>query len=218
MSLPDQRQFDIYLKELLEWNQKLNLTAITDPAEIRTKHFEDSLTLLQVLPLTDQSVIDVGSGAGFPGIPLKIACPGIKLTLLESTRKKANFLKHIISLLSLKDAEAVWGRAEEYAHQKREAFDLAVSRALAETNVLVEYCLPLVKVGGTFVAYKEQAVEEEVARAKNAIQTLGGKLKEIRKIELAGTGIARSLVIVSKIAPTPPHFPRRPGMAKKRPL
>lgn len=212
------KEFEIYLKELLDWNQKFNLTAITDPEEIRLKHFEDSLTLLQVFPLTDQSVIDVGSGAGFPGIPLKIACPAIKLTLLESTRKKANFLKHIVSRLSLKDTEAVWGRAEEFARQERECFDLAVSRALAEMNTLTEYCLPLVKVGGSFVAYKEEAVDEEVEKAGNAIQTLGGKLKEIRKVELPGNGAIRSLVIVNKIAPTPPHFPRRPGMAKKRPL
>jgi 16S rRNA (guanine527-N7)-methyltransferase len=135
--------FDLYLKELLEWNKKFNLTAITDPEEIRIKHFEDSLTLLQAIQLKDQSVIDVGTGAGFPGIPLKIVCPEIKLTLLEATKKKVEFLKHIVSILNLQEVEIIWGRAEEIIKRKRESFDLALSRAVAKLNVLCELCLPL---------------------------------------------------------------------------
>jgi len=204
--------FDIYLRELLEWNKKFNLTSITDPEEIRRKHFDDSLLLLQTIQLNNQSVIDVGTGAGFPGIPLKIACPKIKLTLLEATRKKIEFLKHLVSILDLKDVEIIWGRAEEVAKEKREVFDVAVSRAVAKLNVLCEYCLPFVKIGGMFVAYKEEKVEEEVKAAEKAIQILGGKLKEIKKFPL------RSLVIIEKVSKTPPKYPRRAGMAKKKPL
>lgn len=210
--------FNLYLNELLEWNQKFNLTSITDPAEIRRKHFEDSLSLLQAIRLTNESVVDVGSGAGFPGIPLKIACPGIKLTLVESKQKKVAFLKHLVSILGLNEVEVIWGRAEEVARQKREIYDLAVARALARLNILAEYCLPLVRVGGLFVAYKSQDIEAEAAAAQGAIQTLGGNLKEIKKIKLPASDLITALVMIKKIAPTPPQFPRRPGMAKKHPL
>jgi len=210
--------FQLYLQELIAWNQKYNLTAITDPEEIESKHFADSLALLQVFKLTDQTVVDVGAGAGFPGIPLKIACPDIKLTLIEATRKKVEFLKHIAYKLKLKEVGIVWGRAEEIAKEKREVFDLAVSRAVAEMRVLCEYGLPLVRVGGMFIAYKEEKVEDEVKAAENAIQLLGGKLKVIHKLKLPNTEIIRSLVLIDKISPTPPAFPRRPGLAKKRPL
>ncbi len=210
--------FDLYLKELLAWNKKFNLTAITDPEEIRIKHFEDSLTILQTIKLTNQSVIDVGTGAGFPGIPLKIVCPELKLTLLEATQKKVEFLKHIVSVLNLQDVEIFWGRAEEIAKGKRESFDIALSRAVAKLNVLCEYCLPLVKIGGMFIAYKEKEIEKEVEESKNAIHILGGKIKEIKKVKLPNSDIIRSLVIIEKISPTPPRFPRRAGMAKKKPL
>ena len=200
--------FEVYLRELLEWNKKFNLTSITGPEEIRKKHFEDSLLLLQTIQLNNESVVDVGAGAGFPGIPLKIACPGIKLTLLEATRKKVDFLKHIIKVLDLKNTEAIWSRAENFRGQ----FDLAVSRAVAKLNVLCEYCLPLVKIGGFFVAYKEEKIEDEVEEAKNAIETLGGKLRQIEKSP------QRSLVIIDKIKATPTKYPRRAGMAKKKPL
>ena len=204
--------FNLYLQELLEWNKKFNLTAITDPDEIRRKHFEDSLLLLQTVQLTNESVVDVGAGAGFPGIPLKIACPGIKLTLLEATKKKVDFLDHIINTLELKNVLAVWSRAEDFAAKHREDFDLAVSRAVASLSALCEYCLPLVKVGGIFAAYKEEKVENEVDEAENAIATLGGKLREIKKFPM------RSLIIIDKIKATPSKFPRRAGMAKKKPL
>ena len=217
MTAPNPK-LDLFLKELLAWNQKFNLTSITDPEEIRIRHFGDSLTLLQVIQLTDQSVIDVGTGAGFPGIPLKLACPEIKLTLLEAVQKKTEFLKHIVSALSLADVEIIWGRAEDVAKKKREKFDLAVSRAVAKLNVLSEYCLPLVKVGGHFIAYKEEKIEEEAEKSITAIKTLGGKIKDIKKVKLHGSEIVRSLVIIDKISSTPEKFPRRAGMAKKKPL
>jgi len=157
-------------------------------------------------------VIDVGTGAGFPGIPLKIACPGIKLTLLEATRKKIEFLKHIIAVLGFKDVEILWGRAEEAVKDKRESFDLAVSRAVAKLNILSEYCLPFVKIGGRFVAYKEMEIEAEVEEARNALRVLGGEFREVRRFP------QRSLVIIDKIKNTPPAYPRRAGMAKKKPL
>ncbi len=200
--------FDLYLKELVEWNQRFNLTAITKPEDIRKKHFEDSLLLLQAIQLTNETVLDVGAGAGFPGIPLKIACPEIKLTLLESTSKKVEFLKHIIRVLGLKNTDAVWARSEDFRGQ----FDLVVARAVAKLNLLCEYCLPLVKVGGKFVAYKQVQVEEEVTAAKNALTVLGGSLKEIKKFP------ARSLVIINKIKVTPRLYPRSAGIAKRKPL
>ena len=204
--------FETYLNELIEWNKKFNLTAITDPEEIRRKHFDDSLLLLQAMKLMDESVVDVGAGAGFPGIPLKIVCPEIKLTLVEATKKKVEFLEHIIKLLDLKNTAAVWARAEDFAQQHRESFDLAVSRAVAEMSVLCEYSLPLVRVGGAFIAYKEVTVEPEIAAARQALEILGGALREVRKYP------ARSLVIIDKVNVTPVKYPRRAGMAKKRPL
>ncbi|MFH1826079.1 MAG: 16S rRNA (guanine(527)-N(7))-methyltransferase RsmG [bacterium] len=220
--------WEIYLNELIAWNKKFNLTAITGPEEIRIKHFADSLSISQSLDLAPSSaeglsipslsVIDIGTGAGFPGIPLKIQYPNIKLTLLEATKKKTLFLEHIIELLNLKDVEVVWGRAEEVAKQRREEFDLAVARAVAKLNVLTELCLPFVKVGGLFVAYKAENVEAEVVQAENAIKTLGGKLKEIKKIKLSGTEIIHSLVIIEKITPTQEKYPRHPSLAIKKPL
>ena len=210
-------KFETYISELLEWNKKFNLTSITDPEEIKVKHFEDSLSLLRAIKLTGQSIIDVGAGAGFPGVPLKIACPAIKLTLLEATRKKSDFLKHLAATLELKNVEIIWKRAEEFARQKREVFDLAISRAVADLNLLCEYCLPFVKLGGMFIAYKGDKIEKEVSQAENAIKLLGGKLKEIQKVALSD-GTLHSLVIIKKVSTTPPKFPRRPGMAKKKPL
>jgi 16S rRNA (guanine527-N7)-methyltransferase len=208
----EDESFELYLNELIAWNKKFNLTSITGPEAIRQKHFADSLLLLQVLELAGQSVADVGAGAGFPGLPLKLACPGIKLTLIEATRKKVEFLNHLIQTLGLKETTAVWGRAEDYAAAHRESFDLALARAVAELNVLAEYCLPLVKVGGVFVAYKQVEVEAEVAAAGAALKRLGGRLREIKKFS------QRSLVIIDKIAPTPAGYPRPAGIAKKKPL
>jgi 16S rRNA (guanine527-N7)-methyltransferase len=210
--------FDIYLHELLEWNSKFNLTSITDPEEIRIRHFEDSLALLQVIKLTCQRVIDIGAGAGFPGIPLKIACPDIKLTLLEATRKKVDFLQHLIGKLDLLGVEIIWGRAEEVALVKRECFDLALARAVAPLNTLYELCLPFVNVGGQFIAYKEDRIEDEVHQGENALHLLGGELCKIAKAKIPNTDIPRSFVIIKKACATPAKYPRRPGMAKKNPL
>jgi len=210
--------FELYLQELLDWNEKFNLTAITNPTEIRIKHFEDSLALLQAIQLTNEYIIDVGAGAGFPGIPLKINCPDIKLTLLEATGKKVEFLRHIVAKLNLPDVKIIKGRAEEIGQVQREIFDIAVSRAVAKLNILSEYCLPFIKVGGLFISYKEDQVENEVKEATKAIEALGGKLKEIKKVKLSNSELTRSLVIIEKIAPTPHKYPRRPGMAKKKPL
>jgi len=204
--------FDLYLNELVEWNKKFNLTAITEPEAIKEKHFADSLLLLEHLPLTNESVVDVGAGAGFPGIPLKIARPGLKLTLLEATKKKVGFLDHLIKTLGLAGAEAVWARAEDYAGTHRESFDLAVARAVADLRVLAELCLPLVKVGGAFAAWKEVAIEPEVESAQKAVALLGGEISAVIKHP------RRSLLIIKKVRPTPPQYPRRPGVAKKQPL
>lgn len=186
------------MHELLEWNKKFNLTSITDPAEIRIKHFEDSLTLLQAVELSDQSVIDIGAGAGFPGIPLKLARPGIKLTLVEATRKKTDFLKQLVSVLELKETEVLWGRAEELVKDRRESYDIAVSRAVAKLNILSKWCLPFVKPGGLFIAYKGDEVEAEVKEAEGVIKKQGGIVKEIKKVQLPGSEIIHSLVLIAK--------------------
>ena len=208
----DELLFEKYLSELIAWNKKFNLTAITAPEEIRKKHFEDSLLLLEHLTLTNESVVDIGAGAGFPGIPLKIARPGIKLTLLEATKKKVGFLEHISKTLGLTETEAVWARAEDYAASRRESFDLAVARAVADLRVLAELCLPLVKVGGLFVAWKEAAIEPEIEQSRNALTVLGGELSAVKKYP------QRSLLLIKKVRPTPPRYPRRPGVAKNNPL
>lgn len=212
------KRFDLYLSELTEWNKKFNLTAIVDPAEVRVKHFADSLALLQIRSLSTESIVDIGAGAGFPGLPLKLVCPNIKLTLVEATGKKCDFLKHLVKVFGLTNVTIINARAEDFAKEKREQFDLAVARAVAELRVLSEYALPLVKIGGEFIAYKEEAVEAEVAAAAHALQELGGGVPEIKKVPLPDSDIIRSLVVVAKVAPTKLKYPRRAGLAVKRPL
>lgn len=180
--------FNLYLKELLEWNQKFNLTAITDPEEMKVRHFEDSLSILQAIELSDQKVVDIGAGAGFPGIPLKIVRPQIKLTLIEATRKKVDFLRHLIAVLDLKDTEAVWGRAEELTNYFGN-FDVAVARAVAKLPTLVKYCLPYLKPGGVLVAQKQDQVEEEAAALK----------VKYRILKVTVGGVKRSLVVIDKL-------------------
>ncbi|MFH1542848.1 MAG: 16S rRNA (guanine(527)-N(7))-methyltransferase RsmG [bacterium] len=192
------KSFNLYLQELLEWNKKFNLTAITDPEDIKLKHFTDSLTLEQVVPLDNQTIVDVGTGGGFPGLPLKIKYPNLKLTLIEATRKKTEFLKHIIEVYKLEGVEVIWGRAEEVAKEKRNHYDLAVARAVAKLDKLTQYCLPLVKPGGLFVAYKGQEVEAEVKAAEQTIRQFNGTVNKIVKIKLTGSDISRSLVIIKK--------------------
>lgn len=208
----------IFLKELLEWNSKFNLTAIKDPEEIWHKHFLDSITVLNSIPKNAVKIIDIGTGAGFPGLVVKILNPRLHITLLEATGKKVNFLKHIIKTLDLKNIEAVQNRAELLANHPnyRESFDVALSRAVAYMPTLLEYTIPFLKVGGVFIAQKKEGIEE-IESSKNAIDLLGGKIIEVKKIEseiLTG----RQLVIIEKIKVTPKEYPRQEGLTKKRPL
>ena len=217
-------QFSIYYRELTAWNKRINLTRITSPQEVPVKHFLDSLTITLAMlpPPADASfrVIDIGSGAGLPGIPLKLLLPGIRLVLLEATRKKAAFLEHIRDKLGLEDTEVVIGRAEAVAHDSRyrEAFDLVLSRAVARLPALVELTLPFCTVGGRFIAQKKGAIKREIDEASGAIEFLGGSLREIKRVELEELADERYLVVTDKVAPTPETYPRRPGIPVKRPL
>ena len=207
-------QFMAYKDLLLEWNEKMNLTAITDEREIMLKHFADCLMLC---PETDalggKTVIDVGTGAGFPGVPLKIARPELEVTLLDS-------LNEVVSGLGLEKVKCLHLRAEDGGADKnlREKFDLCVSRAVADLSVLSEYCLPFVKVGGYFISMKGPDVSEEIERAKKAVKILGGSIEEVKKAAIPGTDIVHSLVIIKKAKPTPPKYPRKAGKAKKEPI
>jgi 16S rRNA (guanine527-N7)-methyltransferase len=217
-------QFAVYYRELTVWNKRINLTRITSPQEVPVKHFLDSLTITLAFspPLTDTGlrVIDVGSGAGLPGIPLKLLLPGIRLVLLEATRKKAAFLEYIRDKLGLEDTEIVIGRAEAVAYDSRyrEAFDLVLSRAVAQLPSLVELALPFCAIGGRFIAQKKGAIKSEIDEASGAIESLGGSLREIRRVELEELADERYLVVIDKVAPTPEAYPRRPGIPVKRPL
>ncbi len=219
------KQFELYYRELIEWNKKMNLTAITDYASVQVKHFLDSLTVTLAFPQEemerpDFDIIDIGTGAGFPGVPLKILLPQPRLVLIEPTTKKTAFLRHIIDRLELENIEILNSRAEEAAHLSpyREQFALVLSRAVASLPELVELTLPFCRIGGRFIAQKKGDVDEEVNGAKKAIATLGGKLNQIKKIELDEFDDARYLVIIDKIHPTPNKYPRRPGMPKRRPI
>jgi 16S rRNA (guanine527-N7)-methyltransferase len=218
-------QFKLYYQQLVSWNKKFNLTTITDYQEVQIKHFLDSLTV--TLALTKEelrqpgfSIIDIGTGAGFPGIPLNIFLPESRLVLLDSRAKKATFLQHIIEQLELSHAEIVVGRAEEIAHQPlfRQNFTLVVSRAVASLPTLVELALPFCQIGGKFVAQKKGEIEQEVVQASKAIEALGGKLKQVKKIELEELSDERYLVIIDKIYPASGKYPRRPGIPMRRPI
>ncbi len=212
-------QFEKYYELLIDWNSKINLTRITDRDEVALKHFADSLTLLNYLDIPENArVIDVGTGAGFPGIPLKIARPDIKLTLLDSLNKRLLFLGEVCTKLSL-EAELVHSRAEEGGQnpELREKFDLAVSRAVARLNTLSEYCVPFLKVGGVFAPMKGPDLDEELSEAGNALKTLGAKIRDVHSFELQNAG-GRTIVIVDKIAKTPKAYPRHGGKIKSKPL
>ncbi len=217
-------QFNIYYQELVDWNKRVNLTRITSYDEVQIKHFLDSLTVTLVfkLPLAGASLslIDVGTGAGLPGIPLKILFPNMKLVLLEATAKKAAFLHHVTSQLGLDDIEIVVGRAERVAHetQYRERFDVVLSRGVAALSSLVELTLPFCIVGGSFIAQKKGEIEPEISQAARAIELLGGKLRGVKKIDLEEFTDERHLIIIDKVSLTPKLYPRRPGMPAKRPL
>ena len=215
-------QFEQYYNGLIEKNKVMNLTAITEREDVILKHFIDSLALARYVKLweKDYNIIDVGTGAGFPGIPLKIAFPNLQVTLFDSLNKRIKFLQEMIDTLKLKEITAVHGRAEEGARDKnmREKYDFAVSRAVANMAVLSEYCIPFVKVGGYFIPYKTGTVEEEITQGKKAIQILGGKIEKIEKLMLPDSDISRSFVFIKKEKQTPKAYPRKAGTASKQPL
>jgi 16S rRNA (guanine527-N7)-methyltransferase len=213
--------FERYEKELLEWNARFNLTAIREPESIRAKHFLDSLTcLLAWRDAAPTSLIDIGTGAGFPGIPLKIMYPGMALTLVESVGKKAEFCRHVSQTLGLERVEVMQSRAEEVGQmpRHRERYDWAAARAVASLPILAEYLLPLVKVGGGVLAQKGEAGPAEAQSAEKAIRLLGGRLRQLIKIDLPGVAEERYLVVIDKVAATPPNYPRRVGIPVKKPL
>lgn len=214
-------QFNRYYDLLIEWNDKINLTAITDKQEVIKKHFEDSLSISSVIDMNAvNSVIDVGTGAGFPGIPLKIVFPSLKLTLLDSLNKRINFLNTVVDELGLADVSAIHGRAEEYGRDVvyRESFDLCVSRAVANLSTLSEFCLPFVKVGGYFVSYKSEKADIEYIEAKNAINLLSGGNVRIEDVIITDTDLTRKMVLIEKLSPIDDKYPRRAGIPLKKPL
>ena len=210
---------DRFYRLVLEWNRRMNLTAIVEPKDFAIKHIIDSLTILRAEPALDGlRVIDVGTGAGFPGLPLKIFCPSIGLTLLDSLNKRINFLGAAVEALELEGVECIHARAEIAAHSEyREAFDVVVARAVARLNVLTEYCLPFAKVGGRFISLKGANIAEELDEARAAIRTLGGRSLEPIDVTLPN-GDPRSIVVIEKRASTPIKFPRRSGTPEKKPI
>ena len=214
-------QFETYYQELVHWNRKMNLTAIVDYDEVQVKHLLASLTI--VLALEDKPhslrLLDLGTGAGFPGVPLKVFLPGIRLSLLESVAKKTRFLNHLVARLGLDEVEVLTGRAEDLGQEEgyREQFDFVVSRGVARLLTLVELALPFCTLGGTFIAQKKGEVEGEIAQAARAIDILGGRLREVKKVELEELE-EWALVIIDKLSATPQRYPRRAGVPSKRPL
>lgn len=214
-------QFMSYYELLMKWNEFMNLTAITDFDEVVIKHFSDSLELVKVYDLGgSKKVMDLGTGAGFPGIPLKIVFPELNITLLDSLNKRVKFLNEVIENLGLQGIEAVHGRAEEYGKNKayREQYDLCISRAVANLATLSEYCLPYVKTDGFFIPYKSGKIEDELAQSYQAIHILGGSVEKVEGFHLAGTDMERSLVVIKKVKHTPKQYPRNAGKPSKEPL
>lgn len=214
-------QFDTYYHRLIEKNKVMNLTAITEYQEVIDKHFVDSLLLAGVRDLTgEMSVIDVGTGGGFPGIPLKIAFPNLKITLLDSLNKRVNFLNEVIEELQLQEIEAIHSRAEDAGQniKYREKYDLCVSRAVANLSALSEYCLPFVKPSGCFISYKSTNIDEELKQAGKAIKVLGGRLEQPVTVQIPETDIYRQFIMIQKKSHTPKVYPRKAGTAAKNPI
>lgn len=214
-------QFDMYYRLLIEWNQKINLTAITEPQEVAVKHIIDSLSCYKEKIFTSRcSVIDVGTGAGFPGLPLKIFQPDIKLTLLDSLQKRTIFLREISEKLGLEEVDVIHARAEEAGQNRlyREKFQIALSRAVARLNILCELCLPFVTVGGTFIALKGAQAQEELSEAKKSVALLGAQIADVHSVLLPGLDDKRAVIYIHKDTRTPDIYPRRPGIPEKKPL
>ena len=211
--------FYLYMKLLLEWNEKINLTAITEVDEIITKHYIDSLTALKYIKNNDR-VADIGTGAGFPGIPLKIVNSRIDITLVDSLNKRINFLNDVIEKNNLNNIIAIHNRAEEFGKNKqyREKYDVAISRAVARLNVLVEYLLPTVKIDGKCICMKGPDAKEEIEEAKNAIEVLGGIIEKIEEFYLPDTDIKRTIIVIKKVKNTPNKYPRKAGTPSKEPI
>ncbi len=209
---------ETFSRMLLEKNQVMNLTAITDPRDVAVLHLLDSLALTGLAGLEGRTVVDVGTGAGFPGVPLAIARPSARVTLLDSLGKRVDFLRESCRALGLDNVECVHGRAEEFAGERRETFDLAVSRAVAALPVLCELCLPLVKVGGAFWAMKSVDTEEEISASKTAVKVLGGRIQAVSDYTIPTTEVVHRVVCIQKTAPTPKKYPRRFALIKKQPL
>ncbi len=215
--------FQTYYEELIAWNERANLTAITDYQEVQIKHFLDSLSCLLVLagsPIDRWRHLDIGAGAGFPGLPLKIARPQMELALLEAKKKRVQFLEHLVEKLRLPGVAVIRGRAEELGQKQghREGYDLVLARAVATLPVLLEYALPLCRIGGIFLAQKGPDIGEELETSQVALKVLGGQMREVKGLELPHAMGRRNLVVVEKMAPTPEKYPRRPGVPAKRPL
>lgn len=214
-------QFLRYFELLVEWNEKINLTAITEYEDVLKKHFVDSLSLIKAYDLHQKKrIIDIGTGAGFPGLALKIAFPELEVTLLDSLNKRITFLNQVISELDLKGIEAIHGRAEDFAGKPeyRESFDISVSRAVANLTTLSEYCLPFVNIGGYFISYKSEKTETEISQAERAIMLLGGSVEKQVEFTLPSSDIYRNLVMIKKNQHTPKKYPRKAGLPAKDPL
>ena len=212
-------KFNRYMELLIEWNEKINLTAITDPEEIILKHFIDSLTIYKYIK-EDSKIVDVGTGAGFPGIPLSIVDSSLKITLVDSLNKRLIFLEDVIKELELHNVELVHARAEEFGQNKkyRESFDVATSRAVANLSTLAEYLIPLVKINGKCICMKASEAKQEIEEAKKAINFLGGAIEKIEEFDLPNSDIGRTIIIITKEKGTPNKYPRKPGTPSKEPI